>query len=341
MDNEKVGVSIQDAKGVWVFAEQREGKVMNIAFELLGEGSKLAKDLGVELSAVLMGDNVDGNIKDLFAYGADKVYFVENAELKDYRTEPYTEMMNQLIKEYKPQIVLIGATNIGRDLAPRVAGRVRTGLTADCTQLTIDPETTNLLQTRPAFGGNLMATIICPESRPQMATVRSGVMKKKEPDYNRTGEVITASYDKSTKVRTVVKEIVKEAGRAVNLEEAKIIISGGRGLGGPEGFEILEKAAEVLGGVVAASRAAVDSGWISAKHQVGQTGKTVHAKIYIACGISGAIQHLAGMQNSELVIAINKNPAAPIMQIADYGIVGDYKNILPLLIEEIKYVNSL
>ncbi len=334
---EQETVSLDSYRGVWVFAEQRDGKVMNIAFELLGEGKKLAQILGVELGAVLIGDNVEARAKDLFAYGADVVYLVEDPELKSYRTESYCAAMENLIKTYKPEIVLIGATNIGRDFAPRVSGRIHTGLTADCTGLDIDVEQRLLLQTRPAFGGNIMATIVCPNTRPQMATVRPGVMKKLTPDTSRTGKLVKVKYDsKAAKVRTIVRNVVREASRVVNLEEAQIIVSGGRGLGGPEGFKLLQELADILGGIVGASRAVVDAGWIPASHQVGQTGKTVHPKVYIACGISGAIQHVAGMQHSDIIIAINKNPNAPIFKVADYGIVGDLYQVVPLLIEALK-----
>ncbi|MCR4441690.1 MAG: FAD-binding protein [Peptococcaceae bacterium] len=324
-------------RGVWVFAEQRAGKISNIAFELLGEGRKLADALGVELSAFLIGHEVAGRAAELFSYGADNVYLTEDPELKDYRTESYAGVICAAIEKYKPEIVLIGATNIGRDLGPRVAARIGTGLTADCTGLSIDLERRLLLQTRPAFGGNLMATIICPDSRPQMATVRPGVMKKINKVSFQNGKVIRVDYPKSIlNVRTRVREIIRETSKVVNLEEAQIIVSGGRGLGGPDGFSLLEKVAEKLGGVVGASRGAVDSGWIDSSHQVGQTGKTVHPKIYIACGISGAIQHVAGMQNSGIIVAINKNPLAPIFEIADYGIVGDIYQVLPIFLEALE-----
>ena len=329
----KEAVSLDAYKGVWVFAEQRDCKVLNIAFELLGEGKKLANSLGVELGAVLIGDNVADKAQELFAYGADVVYLVEDPALKNYRTESYTAVIENLVNTYKPEIVLIGATNIGRDLGPRVAGRIHTGLTADCTELAIDPETRLLMQTRPAFGGNIMATILCPNTRPQMSTVRPGVMKKAAPNNNYSGKVVKVKYDAATLVRTIVKEIVREASRVVNLEEAQVIIAGGRGVGNAEGFKVLQQLADKLGGMLGASRGAVDAGWIPANYQVGQTGKTVHPKIYVACGISGAIQHVAGMQNSHIIIAINKNPNAPIFKVADYGIVGDFAQVVPVLIE--------
>jgi electron transfer flavoprotein alpha subunit len=323
-------------QGVWVFAEQRGGTVMNITYELLGEGKKLAGSLGCELAAVLAGHNIEHRAAELYAYGADVVYLVDDPELLNYRTESYAGAITALVKEYKPEILLIGATNIGRDLGPRIAGQLGTGLTADCTELSIDSVDKLLQQTRPAFGGNIMATILCPNTRPQMSTVRPGVMKKIEPLFGRTGKLVRCPYPRDQiKVRTVVKSIIKEAGRVVNLEEAQVIVSGGRGLGRPEGFTLLEEVARKLGGIVGASRGAVDAGWIASNHQVGQTGKTVHPKIYIACGISGAIQHVAGMQNSKLIIAINKNPRAPIFKVADYGLTGDIYQILPLFLEEL------
>lgn len=338
--NEKEEVSLDSYKGVMVFAEQRDGNIMNIALELLGEGKKLATDLGVELGAILIGDNISDKAKELFAYGADAVYLVEDPALKNYRTESYTAVFEKIIKTYKPEIILIGATNIGRDLGPRVAGRVHTGLTADCTKLEIDPETRLLLQTRPAFGGNVMATIQCPDFRPQMATVRPGVMQKAAPDANRTGKIVKVDYDQNTKVRTIVKEVVRESSKVVNLEEAEFIVAGGRGLCGSDGFELLQQLADELGGILGASRGAVDAGWISNTHQVGQTGKTVRPKIYIACGISGAIQHVAGMQNSDIIVAINKNANAPIFKVADYGIVGDLYQVVPAMIETIKELKA-
>ncbi|MBT9136496.1 MAG: Caffeyl-CoA reductase-Etf complex subunit CarE [Firmicutes bacterium] len=319
--------------GVWVFAEQRQGQMLNIAYELLGEGKKLAGALNVPLSAVLIGSGVAPMAKDLYAYGADTVYLVEDKELELYRTETYTAAFVSLVKKYMPEIILMGATHIGRDLAPRVAGRLVTGLTADCTELGIDLDERILLQTRPAFGGNVMATILCPVHRPQIATVRSGVMKKAAPDYDKTGSLVREAYrSREVKVRTKVREIVKEMGKVVNLEDAKVVVCGGRGIGSAAGFALLEKLAQKLGGVVGGSRGAVDAGWLPSGHQVGQTGKTVHPKLYIACGISGAIQHVAGMQGSKMIVAINKNPAAPIFKVADYGIVGDVHQVLPLLI---------
>lgn len=328
-------------KGVWVFAEQRNGKLMSTALELLGEGRKLADKLGVELSAILLGYQVDQLCEELIHYGADQVVYADHPQLKLYTTDGYTKVIVELVNEKKPEIILIGATNIGRDLGPRIAARLDTGLTADCTKLEIDDEQKILLQTRPAFGGNIMATIITPKHRPQMSTVRPGVMKKMVPDMMRTGKVDKVQVNLSEQdLRVKVMEIIKSAKQAVNLLDAEVIISGGRGLGGPEGFEILSELAMELGGVVGSSRAAVDSGWIPHDHQVGQTGKTVRPKIYIACGISGAIQHLAGMQTSECIIAVNKNPEAPIFDVADFGIVGDLYKVVPMMIEEVKSLKS-
>lgn len=341
---EKVEKAVKDLsgyKGVWVFAEQRNGKLMGTAFELLGEGRKLADKLGVELSALLLGSNVAGLTDELIHYGADRVILADHPELKLYTTDGYTKVIADLVNSKKPEIILIGATNIGRDLGPRIAARLDTGLTADCTKLEIDEEQMILLQTRPAFGGNIMATIITPKHRPQMSTVRPGVMKKMAPDSTRKGIVEKVEVALSKKdIRTIIKEVVKSAKQAVNLIDAEIIVSGGRGLGGPEGFKLIEELANELGGVVGSSRAAVDSGWISQDHQVGQTGKTVRPKIYIACGISGAIQHLAGMQSSDCIIAVNKNPDAPIFDVADYGIVGDLYKVIPMMVEEVRRVKE-
>ncbi len=324
-------------RGVWVFAEQRENKLMPTVFELLGEGRKLADTLGVELSALLLGSGVEALCTELGAYGADRVILADDALLKDYNTEAYAKVVCDLVKERRPEILLIGATNIGRDLAPRLSARLYTGLTADCTALAIDPETKGLLQTRPAFGGNVMATIITPNHRPQMSTVRPGVMKKAAYDPAHKAVIDRASFTLSqSDIHTRVLETVKSLKQTVNLVEAEVIVAGGRGVGSREGFKLIEELAEAMGGVVGASRAAVEAGYIDADHQVGQTGKTVRPKIYVACGISGAIQHLAGMQNSECIIAINKNADAPIFSVATYGIVGDLNKVIPMLIEELK-----
>lgn len=323
-------------KNVYVFCEQREGKLQNVALELLGEAHKLAADLNQEVYAILLGHDIKGLSKDLIAHGADKVLVVDDKCLETYTTEPYAQAIYQIITDYKPSIVLIGATTIGRDLGPRLSARVTTGLTADCTKLEISEEK-ELLSTRPAFGGNLMATIICPDHRPQMSTVRPGVMKAMDRDDNRKGEVIEVkvNFDES-KFKVKVIKTVKSEGKLVDISEAKILVSGGRGVGSKEGFEMLGELAKVLKGEVSSSRACVDAGIIGHERQVGQTGKTVRPNLYLACGISGAIQHLAGMEESELIIAINKDKYAPIMSVADIGIVGDVNKIIPLLTERLK-----
>jgi electron transfer flavoprotein alpha subunit len=322
-------------KGVWVFAEQREGKVSTVAYELLGAGRKLADDLGVGLAAVLIGGNND-EAQELIKWGAEKVYLAQDDSLVSFNDEPYTKILASLVRAHKPEIVLAGATAIGRSFVPRVATRLWAGLTADCTQLEVDKETRHLDQIRPAFGGNIMATILTPNTRPQMATVRPRVMKPLEYDASRTGEVIAVSTDNITSRTKVLQSVKEESETAVNLQEAQIIVSGGRGLGNPEAFKMLEELAELLDGTVGASRAAVDEGWIPYRHQVGQTGKTVCPKIYISCGISGAVQHLVGMQSSDTIIAINKNPDAPIFNAATYGVVGDLNEVVPALIRKLK-----
>lgn len=322
-------------RGVWVFAEQRNGKVASVAFELLGAGRRLADTLGVELSAVLFGSSEE-EAGELIRYGADRVYLCNDPRLEKFNDEPYARLLSSLINTYKPEIVLAGATPIGRSFFSRVAASLKAGLTADCTAFDIEPETRNLLQTRPAFGGNIMATIVTPSRRPQMATVRPRVMKAIEPDPTRKGEIIHIKPDNLSS-RTKVLDTVKEVSQlSVNLQEAEVIVAGGRGLGDAKGFKLLEELASLLGGVVGASRAAVDAGWISYSHQIGQTGKTVCPKLYIACGISGAVQHLVGMQSSDIIVAINKNPEAPIFRVANYGIVGDVYEIVPLLIKKIR-----
>lgn len=329
-------------KNVWVFAEQRDGKITPVVIELLGEGRKLADETGSRLCAILLGKNVDEMAKELSSYGADIVYTADDDLLDKFTTDAYTKVITDAINEIKPEIVLYGATHIGRDLAPRIASRVSTGLTADCTKLEIDPEDKKLKQTRPAFGGNIMATIICPNTRPQMSTVRPGVMEKAVKDTSKSAEIVPVMFNLSKDdIRTEVIETVKTKKDLVSLTDANIIVSGGLGVGGPEGFEMLQKLADKLGGVVGASRAAVDAGWIDHSHQVGQTGTTVKPNLYIACGISGAIQHLAGMQSSDFIIAINKNEVAPILSVADYGIVGDVKEIVPLLTEKLDSVEDL
>jgi electron transfer flavoprotein alpha subunit len=323
-------------KGVWVFGEQSGGVPAGVALELLGEGRKLADQLHETLSAVLLGENMEAAARTLIAHGADNVYLVDDPSLKNFNDESYTDIFVQLIRQYKPEIILLGATTYGRSLAPRISSRINTGLTADCTKLEIDPEKKILRQTRPAFGGNLMATIICPNHRPQMSTVRPKVMKPLEEDESRTGEVIRPNVVLPTGLKTKVVEVVSELCEMVSLTEADIIVSGGRGIGNPKNFALIEELARTLGGAVGASRATVDAGWIEYSHQVGQTGKTVGPKVYFACGISGAVQHLAGMSSSDTIIAINKNPDAPIFNVATFGIVGDVLQVVPALIAEFK-----
>ena len=360
-------------KNVWVFCEQRQGVMMPTTFELISEGRKLADELGVELCGILLGDNVDGIANELGGYGADKVYVYNSPLLKDFTTDAYTKVIVEAVEEFKPEVLVFGASNIGRDLAPRCAARLHTGLCADCTHLDIDmpnykgflkevstlPEERieklgsvminrqphsverDLKMTRPAFGGHLMASIICPRFRPAMATVRPGVMKKRPYDEAKAAavEILHPAFELSAEdIKTEVVEVVKAAKKMVDLIGADFIVSVGRGISKDveKGIALAEELAEVLGGVVGSSRACVDSGWISADHQVGQTGKTVHPKVYVALGISGAIQHKAGMQDSECIIAVNKNENAPIFEVADYGIVGDLFKVVPLLIESIK-----
>jgi electron transfer flavoprotein alpha subunit len=330
---------LEEYKDVMVFAEQREGKVAAVSYELLGAGRRLADELGTQLLAVLLGAG-EGEAQELVKWGADKVILCSDSSLESFNDDTYSNVLATIIGEHKPSIVLAGATPIGRSFLPRVAARVRTGLTADCTSLEIDKETKNLLQVRPAFGGNIMATILCPDYRPQMATVRPRVMKKGDYDENRTGEIIHVPVD-SAPSRTKVLEFVKEVSEvSVNLHETDIIVAGGRGMGGEKGYKMLEEFADALGGAVGASRAAVDEGWIPYSHQVGQTGKTVNPKVYFACGISGAVQHLVGMQSSDIIIAINKNPEAPIFNVATYGIVGDIFEIVPMLTRKIKEIKG-
>lgn len=325
-------------RDLWVFIETNDdGSPKNVGLELLNPGRMMADKQGGALTAVVIGNKVDAAIEAANTHGADKVIVVEGAEYAHYSTDAYTIAMTKLIQKYGPTSMLIGATNNGRDLGPRVACRLGTGLTADCTALDIDEESGNVAWTRPAFGGNLMATILCPEHRPQIGTVRPGVFKKCEIAAQ-TAEVIREDICiDANDIRTRVLEIIKDAGRElVDLEGAEIIVSGGRGVGGQDGFELIHGLAKVLNATVGASRAAVDSGWIPHMHQVGQTGKTVGPKLYIACGISGAIQHMAGMSGSDIVVAINKDPDAPIFDIADYGIVGNLFEVLPVFTEEIK-----
>jgi electron transfer flavoprotein alpha subunit len=324
-----------ESAGVWVFAEQRDGKVVPVVYELLGAGRRLADVRHTHLSAVLFGAS-ESEAGELIRWGANRVYLCDDPIFEGFNDEPYAGLFSLLVKEHRPEIVLAGATPIGRSFFPRVASRLRTGLTADCTSLDIDPETGNLLQIRPAFGGNIMAAILCPDNKPQMATVRPRVMKRDRYEESRQGDIIHVDAE-GLSSRTRVLETVKEVSEiAVNLQDAAIIVSGGRGLGDQKGFRLLSELAGVLGAALGASRAAVDEGWIPYSHQVGQTGKTVCPNIYMACGISGAVQHLVGMQSSDIIIAINKNPEAPIFNVASYGIVGDVYEIVPMLIKRIK-----
>lgn len=324
-------------KDVWVFCEQKQGKIQSISYELLGKGRELADKLGVKLCGLLLGDKMDEVAKEVIARGADKVYVVDSPKLKVYLDDPYTKVMTHMVSKYKPEILLCGATTIGRSLISRVAINVRAGLTADCTGLDIDPKEKLLLQTRPAFGGNIMATIISPNTRPQMATVRHKVMKEAEADHKRKGEIIKETLtDDMYSSRSRILDIVEEIEETVNLAEADIIVSGGRGVGSKENFDIIKELALTLGAAVGASRMAVDSGFMPYSHQVGQTGKTVCPKLYIACGISGQIQHLIGMKSSDVIIAINKDPDAPIFSVATYGIVDDLFKVVPMLTKELK-----
>lgn len=327
------------SKDLWVYIEtNRDGSAKPVGLELLNPGQRLAKVQGGALVAVIIGSNIESAIKDATKYGAEKIIAVDDKIYEQYTTDAYADTLVALLKKYEPTTMFVGATGNGRDMAPRVSCRLGTGLTADCTALDIDEEDGKMAWTRPAFGGNLMATIKCPDSIPQIGTVRPGVFKKLEADESRTAEVINEKVDiDPAKIRTKVVELIKEAAtEIVNLEGADVIVSGGRGLGDPSKFELIKELADLLGGEVGASRAAVDAGWIAHSHQVGQTGKTVSPKLYIACGISGAIQHMAGMSGSRTIVAINKDADAPIFNIADYGIVGDLNTIVPMLINEIK-----
>ncbi|WP_331482213.1 electron transfer flavoprotein subunit alpha/FixB family protein [Paeniclostridium ghonii] len=321
---------------VMVFVEQRSGEIQNVSLELLGKGRELADKINNKLSAVLLGHNIESLSEELIQYGADEVVYVEDENLDVYLTSTYTKALTEVINKKNPDIVLVGATTIGRDLAPRVSATIETGLTADCTSLEIDEENQGLLMTRPAFGGNIMATIICPNNRPQMSTVRPGVMKKLEKDITRTGNVEKIDVDFLECYKNVeVLEYVKENIKKVNIEDAKVLISAGRGLGSKENMDALYELADLLGAEVSASRAVVDAGWIDKSRQVGQTGKTVRPDVYIACGISGAIQHLAGMEESEYIIAINNNSDAAIFEVADLSLVGDVNKVIKNLIQEL------
>ena len=343
-------MGLEEYKGVYVFAQQVDNELSVIAFELLGKAKELAADLSTDVTAVLIGSGVKGLVDQLAEYGADKVIVVDDPELKEYRTEPYAHALASVINEYKPEIVLVGATAIGRDLGPRVSARVATGLTADCTVLEIgdfpinpvpnqEQKHNQLLMTRPAFGGNTIATIACPDNRPQMATVRPGVMQKIDPIAGAKAEVIEYNPGFTPNNKYVeILDVVKELSDTVDIMDAKILVSGGRGVGSAENFKILQDLADVIGGTVSCSRAVVDNGWLPKELQVGQTGKTVRPNVYFAIGISGAIQHTAGMEESDIIVAINKDETAPIFDVADYGIVGDLNKIVPKLTEELKKV---
>jgi len=337
LEKKEKKVDLSSYRGVWIFAEQREGEIMPVTYELLSIGRKLADTLEVDLSALLFGNNLKKKAEAMLNYDLDKIYLIEHPLLTHYRTGPYTRAMVDLVEQKHPEIILIGATSIGRDLAPRVATRLKTGLTADCTDLDIEKGERNLIQIRPALGGNIMATIISPHHRPQMATVRPRVMKKAKPNGRRKGKIteVKSNFAQEDKMIEILR-IIKEEKEAEDLQEANIIVSGGRGLGKAENFSLIRKLARLLGGAVGASRAVVDAGWIPSYHQVGQTGKTVQPKIYIACGISGAIQHQVGMRTSEVIVAINNDPNAPIFNISTYGIVEDLHKFLPVLIEKIE-----
>ena len=343
-------MGLEEYKGVYVFAQQVDNELSGIAFELLGKAKELAADLSTDVTAVLIGSGVKGLVDQLAEYGADKVIVVDDPELKEYRTEPYAHALASVINEYKPEIVLVGATAIGRDLGPRVSARVATGLTADCTVLEIgdfpinpvpnqEQKHNQLLMTRPAFGGNTIATIACPDNRPQMATVRPGVMQKIDPIAGAKAEVIEYNPGFTPNNKYVeILDVVKELSDTVDIMDAKILVSGGRGVGSAENFKILQDLADVIGGTVSCSRAVVDNGWLPKELQVGQTGKTVRPNVYFAIGISGAIQHTAGMEESDIIVAINKDETAPIFDVADDGIVGDLNKIVPKLTEELKKV---
>lgn len=341
-------MALEEYKGVFIYAEQVDNQISNIAYELLGKAKDLAKELNTDVSAVLIGSGVKNLADNLAVYGADRVIVVDDPELKDYRTEPYAHALASVINEFKPEIMLVGATAIGRDLGPRVSARVATGLTADCTSLEIgdfplapvagqEQLHNQLLMTRPAFGGNTIATIACPYNRPQMATVRPGVMQKIAPIDGAKANVVEFNPGFTPDNKYVeILDIVKSVVETVDISEAKILVSGGRGVGSAENFKLLDELAEVLGGTVSCSRAVVDNGWKPKDLQVGQTGKTVRPNVYFAIGISGAIQHTAGMEESDIIIAINKDESAPIFDVADYGIVGDLNKIVPMLTAQLR-----
>ncbi|MBY8988156.1 MAG: electron transfer flavoprotein subunit alpha [Candidatus Lokiarchaeota archaeon] len=339
-DEDTVGkMDISQFKGVWVIAEHYKRKIHSVAFQLLGKGRELADALGVNLTFVLLGNSFDEKLDDFSQYGMDEIIYVRSPMLKDYYSDLYVKVISELIIENKPEIILIGATPTGRDFAPRVAKRLNAGLTADCTGLNINPETKNLLQTRPTFGGNIMATIRTPSSRPQMATVRPGIFKApKKGEKKASIRKIDYSFEEKDSVSKIVK-VINTSKTTVNLEDAKIIVAGGRGVGSKDNFKLIEDLAHVLGAELGGSRITVELNWLDPDRQIGQTGVSVSPKLYIACGISGAIQHIVGMENSDVIVAINKDPSAPIFNVAHYGIVGDLHEIIPILIKEIKNTN--
>jgi len=322
--------------GVLIFAEQRQGKIHPVAYELLGKGKELANDLGEPLYAVILGSDVSNVAEELTSRGADKVFIYDDPALADFRDDPYTELLYNLVEEEKPSIFLIGATAVGRSMGPKVASKLYTGLTADCTSLSIDPETQLLLQTRPAYGGNIMATIICADTRPQMATVRYKMFTEAEVDTSNQGVIISKPVDMSNIPDRVKILDFKKASEELSITEAEIIVAGGKGLGNPEGFELMKELAKTLGGAVGASRPTIDEGWMKYRHQVGLSGRTVRPKLYMACGISGAVQHIAGMKTSEVIISVNKDEEAPIFGVSSLGAVGDLYEVIPKVIEKIK-----
>ncbi|WP_353095514.1 electron transfer flavoprotein subunit alpha/FixB family protein [Tissierella praeacuta] len=336
------GIDVKEYKDIWIIGEQIDGNIHPVTVELIGEGRKLADKINKNLYVIIPGYQIRETAEKMLHYGVDKVLYLEHELLKDFSTEGYSRSISDLILDRKPEIVLVGATSIGRDIGPRIAGRIGTGLVADCTKLDIDEEDGKILQTRPAFGGNLMATIVCPKNRPQMSTVRPGVMGKAHYNEEKKGEVETVVPNLTKEmIRTKLIQTFPAGDKKVNLIDAKVIVSGGRGLKDPSGFNLIQELATALDGEIGSSRAAVDAGWIDSSHQVGQTGTTVRPDLYIACGISGAIQHQAGMQDSKYILAINKDANAPIFKICDYGIVGDLFEVIPALLESLKEKNSL
>ncbi len=341
LQREEKKIDFTGYKGILVFGEQRKGIISPVVYELLGKGRELANQLKETLECVVLGYNMRKQAEDLASYSVDNIYLYDSPVLEEFRDDPYTQLLVNLVHEVKPNVFLLGATSVGRSLAPRVATALKTGLTADCTGLDIDSEG-RLLQTRPAFGGNVMATILCPNNRPQMATVRYKVMKRAEKTQGYESRVILKNFDeKSLKDRIIIKKTIEPQMKEESITEAEIIVSGGKGLGNPEGFKLIQELANVLGGAVGASRVTVDEGWIDYLHQVGLSGKTVRPKLYIACGISGAVQHLAGMQTSDIIVAINKDPSAPIFKVADYSIIGDIYTVVPEIIRVVKELKGI